>query len=167
MERKIHSCLAAGLTFFLFSCSWSDPGSPSIDQETNRVLGGLVNDYREQNHRFLYAPAESLARHAQEWAQEMARRGKLIHSDYRVRENIAYGYATPEQVFSAWRLSDGHRGNLLAGDVKFHGYGLAFDSNDRPYWCALFSSRFSGRLECDEAGEYDDVKFRSTARSHR
>ena len=35
-----------------------------------------------------------------------------------IRENIAEGYATPEEVFDAWMNSDGHRKNILTEGIN-------------------------------------------------
>ncbi|MER6130341.1 CAP domain-containing protein [Streptomyces sp. NPDC001795] len=52
-------------------------------------------------------------------------------------ENIAYGYATPEQVMAAWMSSPGHKANILNCSFKEIGVGLA-QPND--YWTQDFGT---------------------------
>ena len=50
-------------------------------------------------------------------------------------ENIAYGYATPEAVVTAWMNSDGHRANILNGSYTRLGVGYVADGH---YWTQMF-----------------------------
>ncbi|MFF4833948.1 CAP domain-containing protein [Streptomyces sp. NPDC001315] len=52
-------------------------------------------------------------------------------------ENIAYGYATPEQVMAGWMASPGHKANILNCAFKEIGVGLA-QPND--YWTQDFGT---------------------------
>lgn len=55
-------------------------------------------------------------------------------------ENLAYGYATPAELVSAWMNSEGHRANLLDPDFTATGVGCA-TNNEGFYYCAeLFIS---------------------------
>ncbi|MFH8370194.1 CAP domain-containing protein [Streptomyces sp. NPDC018031] len=52
-------------------------------------------------------------------------------------ENVAYGYATPEQVMAGWMSSDGHKRNILNCGFKEIGVGLAQPGN---YWTQVFGA---------------------------
>ncbi|MCB9680005.1 MAG: CAP domain-containing protein [Alphaproteobacteria bacterium] len=60
----------------------------------------------------------------------------------RLREDIGWGQNSPAQAVRSWLRSDGHCANLMAGDVRDIGLGVAVDPNGDPYWTALF-----GRLQ--------------------
>ncbi|MFG2934602.1 CAP domain-containing protein [Streptomyces sp. NPDC048282] len=52
-------------------------------------------------------------------------------------ENVAYGYATPEQVMAAWMASPGHKANILNCAFKEIGVGLAQPGG---YWTQDFAA---------------------------
>ncbi|MFF4759222.1 CAP domain-containing protein [Streptomyces sp. NPDC001292] len=52
-------------------------------------------------------------------------------------ENVAYGYATPEQVMAGWMSSAGHKANILNCSFKEIGVGLAQPGN---YWTQEFGA---------------------------
>ncbi|OQR64550.1 hypothetical protein B6E66_08065 [Streptomyces maremycinicus] len=52
-------------------------------------------------------------------------------------ENVAYGYATPEQVMAGWMGSPGHKANILNCAFKEIGVGLAQPGN---YWTQDFGT---------------------------
>ncbi|NEB92759.1 CAP domain-containing protein [Streptomyces bauhiniae] len=52
-------------------------------------------------------------------------------------ENVAYGYATPEQVMDGWMNSPGHRENILNCSYKEIGVGLAQPGS---YWTQDFGT---------------------------
>ncbi|MFJ8270676.1 CAP domain-containing protein [Streptomyces sp. NPDC094154] len=52
-------------------------------------------------------------------------------------ENVAYGYATPEQVMAGWMGSPGHKANILNCSFKEIGVGLAQPGN---YWTQEFGA---------------------------
>jgi uncharacterized protein YkwD len=52
-------------------------------------------------------------------------------------ENVAYGYATPEQVMTGWMNSPGHRANILNCSFKEIGVGLAQPGS---YWTQDFGT---------------------------
>ncbi|GAB7058922.1 CAP domain-containing protein [Streptomyces mexicanus] len=52
-------------------------------------------------------------------------------------ENVAYGYATPEQVMAGWMNSPGHRANILDCDFKEIGVGHAQPGD---YWTQDFGA---------------------------
>lgn len=52
-------------------------------------------------------------------------------------ENIAYGYATPEQVVTGWMNSEGHRKNILSSSFTKLGVGC-YKSGNTLYWSQFF-----------------------------
>ncbi|MGW2645332.1 CAP domain-containing protein [Streptomyces sp. NPDC001393] len=52
-------------------------------------------------------------------------------------ENVAYGYATPEQVMNGWMNSPGHRANILNCSYQEIGVGLAQPGS---YWTQDFGT---------------------------
>ncbi|MGW2965189.1 CAP domain-containing protein [Streptomyces sp. NPDC001220] len=52
-------------------------------------------------------------------------------------ENVAYGYATPEQVMAGWMASPGHKANILNCTFKEIGVGLAQPDS---YWTQDFGT---------------------------
>ncbi|MER7183385.1 CAP domain-containing protein [Streptomyces hyaluromycini] len=52
-------------------------------------------------------------------------------------ENVAYGYASPEQVMAGWMASPGHKANILNCTFKEIGVGLAQPDS---YWTQDFGT---------------------------
>jgi len=93
---------------------------------------------------------EKLCEYAQAHAKKMAKTGDLYHSSMNdlqkvnedanwVAENIAWGQTSEQDVVISWMKSTGHRWNILGSGFTRVGFGLAKDSKDRIYWCAVFS----------------------------
>jgi uncharacterized protein YkwD len=93
---------------------------------------------------------EKLCEYAQTHAKKMAKTGDLYHSSMNdlqkvnedanwVAENIAWGQTSEQDVVISWMKSTGHRWNILGSGFTRVGFGLAKDSKDRIYWCAVFS----------------------------
>ena len=55
-------------------------------------------------------------------------------------ENIAAGYASPEEVVQGWMDSPGHRANIMSPDYTQLGVGYYYDANSvyRYHWVQLF-----------------------------
>jgi hypothetical protein len=66
-------------------------------------------------------------------------------------ENIAAGYASPQEVVEAWMDSDGHRENILDPDFCEIGVGYAdvAESTYKRYWVQDFG-RKSGVTQCPD-----------------
>lgn len=62
-------------------------------------------------------------------------------------ENIAYGFATPEECVTGWMNSPGHRAIMLDGDYQHLGVGHAV-SQGRDYWVADFATPRAGVTAC-------------------
>ncbi|MDE7094578.1 MAG: hypothetical protein K2O52_06680, partial [Oscillospiraceae bacterium] len=57
-------------------------------------------------------------------------------------ENIAYGYATPEDVMTGWMNSSGHRANILSENFDSIGIGVVSE-NGVLYWTQVFAGGIS------------------------
>jgi uncharacterized protein YkwD len=91
-----------------------------------------------------------LMTYAQAHAEYMSHKKSLVHSRIQdimnlgfrdVAENIAWGQATEESVMSSWLWSMGHRANIMRSTYNSIGCGVAFDDNDKPYWCVVFGKQ--------------------------
>lgn len=126
----------------------SNPGGSNPQQQ--RVLE-LVNEERAKGGLSpLVMDACLRDRAAQEWSEQMAREQRMYHqpmsevsrkcpgSPY-VGENVAMGYRDPEAVMRGWMNSSGHRANIMNGNYKKLGVGVAKGSDGRLYWTQNFS----------------------------
>jgi uncharacterized protein YkwD len=53
-------------------------------------------------------------------------------------ENIAWGYATAQEVMDAWMASPGHRANILNCATKSIGTGVTYAADGTPYYTQVF-----------------------------
>jgi uncharacterized protein YkwD len=90
---------------------------------------------------------DKLMRYAQDWADNMAERNRMVHSSMRdimklgfspVGENIAWGQKDEKAVMNAWLWSPGHRSNIMSTSYTLIGCGASYSKNDRLYWCVVF-----------------------------
>ena len=92
-----------------------------------------------------------LSLHAQAWAESMARKGRLEHSNLNnvrvlnpqdfvgdIAENIAKGYP-PDGVTEGWRQSPGHFANMTNPLVDAVGFGYVTAEDGTPYYTAVFA----------------------------
>lgn len=54
-------------------------------------------------------------------------------------ENIAQGYATPQDVFIGWMGSQGHKANIINPRYRHAGYAVAY-SGGSTFWCVVFAA---------------------------
>jgi uncharacterized protein YkwD len=112
----------------------------------------LVNAERQLRGLAAVRRHERLHRAAQWMAEDLAMRETLDHTDSRRRsmadrvrsfgyrdadvlaENIAEGQDSPEEVFTSWMESPGHRANLLNPDVRHVGVGHARKRPGKEVW---------------------------------
>ena len=92
---------------------------------------------------------EKLMIYAQNWANEMAEKERMKHSDMknisklgfkRAGENIAYGQKDEESVMKTWLWSPGHRRNIMNTSFTKIGCGFCYSDNNIIYWCVCFGS---------------------------
>lgn len=134
-----------------------DPDGGDLDAFEAEVLD-LTNEFRAEHGLDPLEADFRLAAAAESWSQEMADRDKFEHSDTAelveeqgyawsaLGENIAAGYATPEDVVEGWIGSPGHRANLLNESFEEIGIGYVHredDGGDAPYghyWTQVFAT---------------------------
>ena len=116
------------------------------------ILIALHNDARTNRWLWKSKPLEEnnvLMRYAQDWANKMAARKQLVHSDIKAilklgfraaAENIAYGQKSPESVMQTWLKSSGHRRNILNSKLTEIGCGMSLSDEGRLYWCVCFAA---------------------------
>jgi len=57
---------------------------------------------------------------------------------YEVGENLAVGYASPEEVMAGWMGSDGHRANILHDSFTELGVGVRVAPDGQIHWVQEF-----------------------------
>lgn len=121
--------------------STSTPGSDFVVQVLN-----LTNSFRQQNGLQPLSYSDRLSVAAQTYSQSMATQDFFAHAgldgstpqirgtsagyEGGIGENIAAGYATPNDVVQAWINSPGHRANLLNPSYRDLGIGYYNLPND-------------------------------------
>ncbi|MGW0957258.1 CAP domain-containing protein [Streptomyces sp. NPDC002545] len=138
----------------------SAPAEPTASKDTGtsseataRVVE-LVNAERSKAGCSALTVNDKLTKAAQAHSEDMAAHRNMSHTgsdgsnpgDRITRagytwqtygENVAYGYATPEQVMAGWMSSAGHKANILNCSFKEIGVGLAQPGN---YWTQEFGA---------------------------
>jgi uncharacterized protein YkwD len=133
--------------------------SGSVDAPVQRQALALVNEHRRRDGCPDLTLDRRLIAAANRHAADMARRGYFAHSSpdgdgagervedaggpvVAVRENIARGQTSVAEVVDGWMHSPEHRANIL--DCRLHqmGLGLAFASDDEPYWVMLIGTNW-------------------------
>lgn len=115
-------------------------GLPDILAEEQRQIIALTNQVRNAHQRITLAVSGKLDSSAQYKSDDMASKEYFAHTydnksvsdwlnkagyNYEVAgENLAVGYATAEEVVSAWVKSPAHYANLVDTDYKDFGVGL-------------------------------------------
>ncbi|MFF4824201.1 CAP domain-containing protein [Streptomyces sp. NPDC001312] len=138
----------------------SAPAEPSASKDTGTSSGPtarvveLVNAERSKAGCSALTVNAKLTKAAQAHSEDMAAHRNMSHTgsdgsnpgDRITRagyswqsygENVAYGYATPEQVMAGWMSSAGHKANILNCSFKEIGVGLAQPGN---YWTQEFGA---------------------------
>ena len=154
-RRELLTCAGAAIIVPLAGCQ------STIDTGDGSGASGSGASYlariRSTNNLPALSADPTLERAALQQAGYMAKRGRMTHStgwgkDFPARmkdngiggaaaENIAYGDIDPEELFSRWMNSAGHRRNML--DPRFTRYGLAYvreANSSRRYWALVLAS---------------------------
>jgi uncharacterized protein YkwD len=135
----------------------------------------LINEYRQANGLGQLALSEPLSVASERHSEDMGTYGFFSHTtqessyypvgsthaeriaqegyDYNTytAENIAYGQATAEEVFEAWRTSPDHDANML-GDYAVIGIGQVW-VNGTPYWTTVFGAYADSSATGTTSGE--------------
>lgn len=133
------------------------PAPPSLVTAIAAELLVLHNQERSRVQLASYRLSDKLCKAGDGYAHTMARlrSAELSHSEdgtspsgramaagykwSRIGENIAAGQQTAREVMTAWMNSPGHRQNILGPFVDV-GFGLSWDAQGDPYWCADFGT---------------------------
>jgi uncharacterized protein YkwD len=124
----------------LGACQQDSPTGPEFSSDIQTFVG-LVNEHRASVGCAPLTWISELATVAQEHSVDMAENDYFDHDTptglspmdrleaaglhaSRVAENIAWGYATPQQVLQGWLESPGHRANIENCALTEHGVGL-------------------------------------------
>ncbi len=135
----------------------------ATEQFDHRLLE-LVNQERSNRGLTSLSLSQKLDQAADKYANRMASGDFFSHRDpengstvstrvttegYQwntVGENIAAGQTSPEEVFTAWMNSPGHRANILNPNYTHMGLGYAYLANDtgmfnyQHYWTQVFAA---------------------------
>lgn len=125
------------------------PPPPEQPKHFVTQLLELHNQQRTLKGRAPLQLDDSLNQFAQQWAEHMANKNRLYHSNldfmksnkfFTGGENIAWNQTDPQHVTNAWMNSPGHRANILNTRFSKVGFGLVYNSRQEPYWCAVFAA---------------------------
>ncbi|MEU6478189.1 CAP domain-containing protein [Streptomyces sp. NPDC047017] len=132
----------------------STPAGGATASGTTARIVALVNAERAKAGCSALTLDPALTKAAQEHSADMAAHQNMSHTgsdgsapsdrisaagyDWSAYgENVAYGYATPEEVMAGWMASPGHRANILDCSFKEIGVGLAQPGS---YWTQDFGT---------------------------
>jgi uncharacterized protein YkwD len=124
---------------------------PPNSSELARQLVGHINEERARQGLPGFRMSAILSEVAQRHACDNAAHNRLSHIgtdgsspgarvlrigyDFRfVTENVALGYATPDQVLTAWLYSSSHRQNILDRRTIESGVAVAVGRDGRMHW---------------------------------
>ncbi len=125
-----------------------DGGQTILDDTPNPVKPEVIEDspllkLHNNERKSMLKVDNDLAKFAQDWAERMEKRKKMVHSNLNFPgewvakgENIANGYETEEDVFKGWMNSKGHRQNIK--NESFTHVGIGRSGN---YWCVCFGKK--------------------------
>lgn len=133
------------LLLIVVGCATKPFKTSNIDVQ---ILLNLHNKERALKDRVNLQFDSYLSQYAQDHAEYMAKRNRLVHSDIsvlsgkysRTGENIAWNQQTEEDVVDAWMSSYGHRTNILNKNFTKVGFGVALAKDNSIYWCAVFGN---------------------------
>lgn len=107
-----------------------------LNADQSQVLSSLNADRQANGRRALVTHAQAQTK-AQAWAEELARTGKLKHSNLShgitgcwrsLGENVGYGPNVPA-IQKAYMNSPGHRANIMSNAFNAVGVGYARKGN--------------------------------------
>lgn len=147
--RKIILCLLLAALSVAGCVNPKDPSPPNVQnvQISKEKLLEEHNVYRDQRVFPDCPPLKTdpdLEVYAQKHADWMAEKDELTHSDLevsgwsRLGENIAWGQNNEATVTREWMNSYGHKANIMNARFTNVGFGYAYSSEGRIYWCAVF-----------------------------
>jgi uncharacterized protein YkwD len=90
----------------------------AVHPELQKAARGHSEEMRDKGYFSHLSPTQNAARPERRMAGEG-------YWAFRVGENIAAGRFTPESVLEGWKRSPGHHRNLLRGEYREAGLGIA------------------------------------------
>lgn len=150
MVQMALRCLVCVVSVFAVSAA-SACILPANASDLVQLLQVYINQERARHRLPGFNLNAALTRAAQAHACDNANHNRLSHFgtdgsrpstrviragyDFRfVTENVAIGYATPEQVLRAWLRSPTHRQNVLESRTNELGLGVAVGRDGRLHW---------------------------------
>ena len=147
-------------TLTLTSCSSdSESVSPTVAESqksyshntTELELLDLINTYRVDNNLNPLEIIEHISYKSSEHNDYMISTNTVNHDGfterktnlqqvlgaYRVGENVAFGFSTPQATLNAWIASAGHKANL-EWDYTHYGVSIRIDNEGRKYYTNMF-----------------------------
>jgi hypothetical protein len=134
---------------FVFNLLWIQPGGSVLSYATSMSAAALLqetNVERQADGKGSLVSNQQLTSAAQAKANDMAARNYWSHvtpdgnqpwwfvtnAGYNYQstgENLAYGFDTSQAAITGWMNSPGHRANILNGDYRDIGFGIANSDN--------------------------------------
>lgn len=153
------------VSFTLFSCS-KEEVAPNQSQTSTQVdvkynytadeleVLALINNYRVSKGLNALEKIDYIATIAEGHDNYMISVGQVSHNNFQdrhealvtnlgaktVSENLAYNYATPQGVFNAWLMSDGHRLNM-EGNYTHFSISIRANAEGKKYYTNLFMKK--------------------------
>lgn len=147
-------------TLTLTSCSSdSESVTPTVTESqksyshdsTELELLDLINTYRVDNNLNALQIIEHISYKSGEHNDYMIATNTVNHNGfterktnlqqvlgaYRVGENVAFGFSSPQAAMNAWIASAGHKANL-EGDYTHYGISIRIDNDGRKYYTNMF-----------------------------
>lgn len=158
--KNIKFILFALIFLTLTSCSSdSESISPTFTESQQSYLHDnielelldLINTYRVDNNLNPLEIIEHISYKSSEHNSYMIATNTVNHDGfterktnlqevlgaYRVGENVAYGYSSPQATLNAWIASEGHKANL-EGDYTHYGVSVKIGNEGRKYYTNMF-----------------------------
>lgn len=150
MKKIFFTVLFITSTFFLFSQS-------SLSQETKNRLLERHNFYRQEQGAPNLIWSNELATEAQKWANVIAKKDQMVHSDMEYGENIyvASFVPTPERVVDLWASEQtfyngeiisyqnnslfGHYTQIIWSETMYVGCAEAVAKSGNRYWVCEYN----------------------------
>lgn len=114
--------------------------TPQTSQSIASAMLKESNEYRVSVGRSPQKLSTKLTNAAQKRAEQLARTGLITASPLEksgIRENVAVGQESVQDVFHAWRNSNTHWAKIAANNSSA-GFGTAVGHNGSTYWVALY-----------------------------
>ncbi|WP_308219324.1 CAP domain-containing protein [Flavobacterium sp. NRK F10] len=160
MKRNVINLFALLFTIVLTSCSAESVEDSITTTETQKNYShsneelevlDLINTYRVNQGLTPLSIIEHISYKSNEHNNYMVSVNAVNHDGfeqrkvnfenvlgaYRVGENVAFGYSSPQSVVNAWIASSGHLSNI-EGDYTHFGISITLDAEGQKYYTNMF-----------------------------